>query len=611
MPPVTRRLQILLGALGALALVLLGPATAARADVGITTYAVQLTVNADGSFHVRETIPYDFGSDEHHGIFRTLPVRYTYDDTQDRVVEIDNVSVTSPTGAPTDVDQSEDGGILTIKIGDPDSTVTGLQTYVLDYDVRGAMNTFSDHVEVYWNAIGPEWAVPIQQADVVVVTPAAPTQVACYTGPDGSALPCTSAKADPKGGTFTQTDLQPYQGMTVALALPVGSVTVPPPILAEKFSVERAFSATPWTVGGAILVLLAGLGGVGWFAWTRGRDRRWRGQVPGLEPAVGQAQDDSAVERRPLFTGPEGAVEFTAPDGVRPGQIGVLLDEQANPLDVSATIVDLAVRGYLRIEELPRANFLSRRDWKLTELKTADDALMTYEKTLLGALFNGRTEVLVSELKRTFAADLEKVENQLYDDVVRQGWFARRPDQTRQRWRLLGFVCVALGAGLTYLLARYTHAGLIGVAAVLAGLALLIVAPRMPARTAKGSAELARVLGFRQYIRTAEAEQLRFEERADVFSRYLPYAVVFGETDRWAHAFAGLAAAPAAATGTALAWYVGPYGWDFTHFGDSMRSFSDTTSGAIAATAASSGGSGFGGGGFSGGGFGGGGGGSW
>ena len=607
-----RRLLLVLGTLGVAGLLVVAPATMARADVGITGYAVDLTVNSDGSFHVRETIPYDFGFESHHGIFRTLPVRYSYDDTQDRVVEVSNVTVSSPTGAPTNLDLSEAGGVLTIKIGDPDQTVTGHQTYVIDYDVRGAMNVFSDHDEVFWNAIGPEWAIPIQSATVVVHTPAAPTQVVCYAGPAGSALPCTTASKADSGASFTQDQLEPYEGLTVAVAMPKGSVDVPPPILAEKFSLERAFSFTPLTVGGALAVLLAGLAGVGWFAWTRGRDRRWRGQVPGLNPAIGQPDDDSLTERRPLLTGPEGAVEFAVPDGVRPGQVGTLIDEQANPLDVTATIVDLAVRGYLRIEELPRDNFLSRRDWKLTQLKQSDDALMLYERTLLDALFDGRSEVLVSELKRTFASELSKVESQLYDDTVRQGWYRRRPDTTRQLWFVAGIVCVLLGAGLTYLLARYTHAGLVGIAAVLGGVALLVVAPRMPARTGKGSAELARILGFRQYIATAEANQLKFEEQADIFSRYLPYAIVFGLTDRWAHAFAALASAPAGSPGTAaLGWYVGPYGWSFLNFGDSMRSFSDTTVGAIAATAASSGGSGFGGGGFSGGGFGGGGGGSW
>ncbi len=604
----TRRLLVLLGLLVSVVGLGLGTATAAWADESIASYDVQLTVRADGTFHVREQIAYDFGSSDRHGIYRTLPVRYTYDDTRDRVVEITGVRVTSSTGAPTDVEQTEENGTLTLRIGDPGTTVSGRQDYVIDYDVRGAMNPFADHVEVYWNAVGTEWSTTVVRATVTVQGPAAAGQVACYAGPDGSGLPCTSASVVSGKGQFEQDGLEPYQGLSVAVAFPKGSVTVPPPMLVERFSVERAFAVTRWTIGGALAVLIVGLGGVGWFAWTRGRDRRWRGQVPGLEPAAGQAQDESSTELRPLFTGPESAVEFRPPDGVRPGEVGTLIDEQANPLDVTATIVDLAVRGYLRIEELPREHLYSRRDWNLTRLKPDDAELRTYEKKLLDSLFEARGQVLVSTLKRTFAASLQKVESLLYDDVVKLGWFARRPDLTRKLWFALGLVCVALGAGLTYLLARYTHAGLIGVAAVLSGVALLVVSRRMPARTAKGSATLAQVLGFRQYIRTAEAEQLRFEERADIFSRYLPYAIVFGETDRWAHAFAGLANDPAAQPG--LGWYVGPYGWSFLNFGDSMRSFSDTTVGAISANAAASGGSGFSGG-FSGGGFGGGGGGSW
>lgn len=603
----TRATRLLVLA-GVVAGVVLGTSSGAWADESIATYGVQLTVHADGTFHVREQIAYDFDGAERHGIFRMLPVRYTYDDNSDRVVEVTGVQVTSPSGAPTDVDLSESDGALTIRVGDPDSTVSGQQVYVLDYDVRGAMNAFADHDEVFWNAVGPEWSAAIGRVTATVTGPAAATQAACYAGPDGSGLPCTSARVVGGKGVFAQSGLQPFQGLTVAVAFPKGTVTVPPPILEERFSAVQAFAVTRWTIGSALAVLLLGVGGVGWFALTRGRDRRWRGEVPGLEPPRGQSQDDTSTERRPLFTGPEAAVEFAPPEGVRPGQVGTLIDEQANPLDVTATIVDLAVRGYLRIEELPREHFYSRRDWKLTQLKPDDDQLLGYERKLLESLFAGRSEVLVSTLKRTFAASLKKVEGMLYDDVVKLGWFARRPDRTRQLWLVLGLFCVVLGAGLTYLLARYTHAGLVGVAAVLAGVALVVVAPRMPARTANGSATLARVLGFRQYVRTAEAEQLRFEERADIFSRYLPYAIVFGETERWAHAFAGLADDPASQPG--LGWYVGPYGWSFMNFGDSMRSFSDTTVGAISANAASSGGSGFSGG-SSGGGFGGGGGGSW
>ena len=607
---VLRRLLALLAAIaGAVLLVGLAGGVAAAADEQVESYQVDLTVQPDGTLHVREQITYDFGAQQRHGIYRTIPVQYTYNDTSDRLLRVSNIRVVSTTGAPTDVSTKTEGSSLVIRVGDPDRTVTGRQVYILDYDVRGALNTFTDHIEVYWNAVGFDWSVPIAAAAATLRAPQAPTEVACYAGASGSSLPCSNARIDGVSAVYGPQALAPYEGLTVVAALPPGSVTVPPMILQERFSVSRAFSVTPWTATGGLGILALGLGAVGYLVWTRGRDRRWRDQVPGLAPAPGQ-QDDA--EARPLFTDPTGPVEYSPPDDVRPGQMGTLIDERAQPLDVTATIVDLAVRGYLHIEELERKHIFASRDWRLTQQRPPDTDLLSYERTLLEALFKGRTEVLVSELKRTFATDLRKVEGQLYDDVVKSGWFRRRPDRTRGLWGFLGVVAVLAGAGLTYLLARYTHAGLLGVAAVVSGLLLLLVSGRMPARTAKGSAMLARVLGFRTYLHTAEAEQLRFEERTDVFSKYLPYAIVFGDAERWAKAFAVLAAAQAAG-GTAVApvlpWYTGPAGWDLGHLGDSISSFATTTAGAIATTA-SSGGSGFSGG-SSGGGFGGGGGGSW
>jgi hypothetical protein len=147
---------------------------------------------------------------------------------------------------------------------------------------------------------------------------------------------------------------------------------------------------------------------------------------------------------------------------------------------------------------------------------------------------------------------------------------------------------------------------------VLAGLVLLAFAHRMPARTAKGRAALRRTLGFRQYIATAEANQLKFEEGEDIFSRYLPYAIVFHEAERWAKAFASIGAATTASGGgvttPALLWYSGPAGWDVGSLTDSLSSFASSTGSAMAEAPVSSG---SGGSSFSGGGFGGGGGGSW
>jgi uncharacterized membrane protein len=131
----------------------------------------------------------------------------------------------------------------------------------------------------------------------------------------------------------------------------------------------------------------------------------------------------------------------------------------------------------------------------------------------------------------------------------------------------------------------------------------------MPARTGEGSAVLARALGFKRYLSAAEAPQIRFEEGVDVFSRYLPYDIVFGEADRWAKVFQQLSTAQGA-TMSAVPWYTGPVGWAYTDFSSSVQAFAVSTSGSISAAAASSS-SGGGGGGFSGGGMGGGGGGGW
>jgi uncharacterized membrane protein len=114
------------------------------------------------------------------------------------------------------------------------------------------------------------------------------------------------------------------------------------------------------------------------------------------------------------------------------------------------------------------------------------------------------------------------------------------------------------------------------------------------------------VQGFRRFIDESEKERAQFAERKHLFSEYLPYAIVFGATEKWAKAFADIDGR-LPDTG----WYSGPGYFTVGSFNDSMDGFATTTSGTISSTPSGSGGSGFGGGGFSGGGGGGGGGGSW
>jgi hypothetical protein len=586
-------------------------APAAHADdETIHSYAVTVSVGADGTAHVQEVIDYDFGSNQRHGIYRNIPVRYPYppDDRYERVLKIDNLHVSSD--APDDVKTSNEGNTFVIRIGDEDTTVSGEHTYTITYDVRGALNAFSEHVELSWNAVGNEWDVPVEQARATVTMPGPVTGTTCFAGYEGSQLSCDDVRTDGSTATFTQGSMGSYQGLTVVVGAPVSAFAAgaAQPILDEKFAVSRAFAPSPGAILGSIAVLVLGIGGVLSLLWRRGRDRVWPGVTPGLDPPAGTAGDVEA--RRGLFTDPEGAIEWKPPRDLRPAQVGIILDERADVLDISSTVVDLAVRGYLRIEEQERSHWFASRDWKLIRLRTDTDGLLTYESMLLRDLFESGEEVMLSDLKKKFASKLSAIRKAVETDAVQRKWFHARPTVTRAIWGVLGFIAVALGVALTWLLAVFTHAGLVGLAVVAVGATLLFVSGRMPARTAKGSAVFSQVLGFERYLKTAELEQIKYEESVDVLSRYLPYAMVFGETDRWAKALAALAAGQAAAGSThvsTIGWYSGPSGWDFGSLGSSLGSFAESSGSTFAASAASSGGSAGGGGG----GFGGGGGGSW
>ena len=429
-------------------------------------------------------------------------------------------------------------------------------------------------------------------------------RVECFQGGQGSTEPCAAAEHEGSearfspGGSFV-----PYEGMTVVVAIPKGVVPEPEPILEERWSAERAFSVNPGTVT-ASLALLALLGGGLFRMWSReGRDRRFLGSP--IDQVMGSPTgEDEAV---PFGEGDaEAPVEFAPPEDIRPGQIGTLIDERANVIDVTATIVDLAGRGFLLIQEIPDRGLFSKADWNLIRLEKDETELLRYEKQLLDGLFRDGNEVKVSELKTRFAKRLHGVEESLYKDAMRQKWFRARPDQVRTRWAGRGTLLAIAGAALTFVLARWTHWGLVGIPVIAAGVALALMARRMPARTAKGTAMLRRIRGFRRVIATAETHMSRWAEEENVFTRYLPYAIVFGLTKKWAKAFEDLGIQP-----DTSGWYVGPHAFTAAAFAESIDGFAVTTGGTLASTPASSGSSGFGGGGFSGGGGGGGGGGSW
>jgi len=587
----------------------------AEADEGwvIVQFDADYQIRQDGSVDVIEDIRVDFGPQRKHGILRDIPVEYEWDDDQNGVADHTRrttIQVAGVTDGERDVPfvQSRNGAYLNLRIGDADIEVSGPQRYVITYRVIGMLNAQADWDEFYWNVTGNAWPVRILTATAVVRAPSI-SDVTCFQGPTGSTALCDASER-PTTAQFRMTQPQAEGGgLTIVVAMPKGTVEVAPPDLVKLKSFGEKFNdfagLKPLPIVAAFLVGIVSIAGVLRYWWLAGRDR-WLGDLQYLT-------GDQSERTRPFFAKDTVVIEYQPPEltsrgrRLRPAEIGTLLDESADTLDVSATIVDLAVRGYLRITEIEKKQWLfGKSDYQLERLKPSDGELLEYERTLLDGLFEDGDTVQMSDLKNEFYTTLSTVKTQLYDQVVKaDGFFAGNPETTRTINFVAGGLLTGAGAGAIFLLGQYAGAAIVGIPIVLAGLVMLILARAMPRRTGAGREMYRRILGFRQYMTVAETDRQRFNEETNLFQEYLPYAIVYGCVDKWAKAFEGLANQPDTSS-----WYVSPYAFAPLAFSSSLQSFSTSMSSAIASTPGGSGGSGFSGG-SSGGGGGGGGGGSW
>ncbi|HYT13287.1 MAG TPA: DUF2207 domain-containing protein [Candidatus Nitrosopolaris sp.] len=561
----------------------------------ITSFHSDVSIASSSALTITEDVTVDFGSLQKHGIFRTIPLRYRFDDSHDRYYQMQVASVTDGARPVTHSD-SIDSDNYVIKIGSPNVLVSGAKRYVITYTVVGAMNSFTDRDELFWNVDGGLWPVSKQKVTATVHVPSNAFQkAACYQGPTGSRETCTFGPAGSAINYSSTRQLASGEQMSIVTALNKGAVNVPPPLLESRLRrfPQDAFDINPLTVGLALLLLAAGIGFVVWNWWVHGRDRAYLTQY--------YLTNDPRQGAEPLFRHDPVVVEFAPPQDLRPAELGLILDEKADPKDVTATIVDLAVRGFLTIAEVP-----GKKDWVLTKMRSWDPAeLVPFENTILAGLFAGRQQVTLSDLKGTFQLELRTAEGQMYKDAMSRKWFSSSPQQSRAAWGCLGFGVLLVGVAVAYVLGTQFGWGLIGGAVVLTGLALTISFPFMTQRTGAGRDLLQHTLGFRMYMTTAEKYRQQFAAKAEIFTQLLPYAIVFGCVTMWAKAFEGI---DTSGTNT---WYVGSGPFQAALLSSSLQSMNANISSAIAFSPSSGSSSGFGGGGFSGGGGGGGGGGAW
>lgn len=559
-------------------MVLLSSAPVYAAQWSITAFSSDISIQPDSSIAVAESIEVNFNVSK-HGIFRTIPVQYQTDSGSSVSVPL-TVDSVKLDGQPVRFEESRKERDLVLKIGDPKHTLTGSHAYEITYRAQAAVNFFDDHDELYWNVTGLNWEVPISSASAIVrlpgSVPSSSVKVQCFVGSAyGSRSELCSAQAQESGARFSAQDF-----LTIVVGWPKGIVTKPENYDALRTSgtSSRQSSLTRLQIAlialGNVFLTLLIIVGFAWWWLRHGRD-------PKSRPTV--------------------MVQYDPPAGLRPGEVGTLYDETAQNRDVIATIVDLAVRGWVTIEEVSKDRFLGfghDTDYTLMLNKEVsnDASLKPYERALLDSMFRDGTVVTLQSLKGRFYQDLQRVKSKLYEQLVTNKYFVSNPDTVRKIFFIAGATTFVLGF---FLMPLYVF-----VVPVL-GLAAVLTAKFMPQRTIKGVDATWHSRGFREYLEKAEKYRVQWQEKEHIFEQFLPYAMVFGVAEKWSKAFAGIAQQPPS-------WYRGSYPGNFNSLllwsalnsmsGQTMRAFSP---------AAASGRSGFGGGGFGGGGIGGGGGGSW
>lgn len=547
------------------------PVDAQSAGESIRSMHVDIFVTGEGTLKVEETIVYDFDAYERHGIYRTIPYSYTRDGVKYNI-RIDGVAVTDEDGSGYTIDVSRSGGEFTIRIGDPDLYVTGTKTYVIGYSVQRAINFFEDHDELYWNATGTEWSVPIDEASATVYFPSGTDTDgfthACYTGAYGSdASDCTIDDSFAGSVTFTSdVSFLSYEGMSVVVGFPKNIITKPTAWQNFAFLLQDNWYFAIPIIFFVFMHLL-------WL--KKGRDPKGRRTI---------------------------VPQYESPYGLRPAELGALWDEKADTKDISAAIVGLAVRGYIKI------SYLDKKDYEFSKIKSADGNLTSVESKIMNALFGSRSKVTLKSLKNKFYAHLSDIESAMYTAMVDNGFYSKNPRNVKGAYFgvssvvIIGLIIIASSIG--------TAAA--WVSAIVTAAILFIYSALMPQKTMRGAEAKEEALGFKWFLSVTETERLKFhnapEKKPEQFEEFLPYAMVFGVEKQWAEQFKDMYIPEPS-------WYEGAPGTAFSaiYFAGALSSMNNSMKSTFTSrpSSAGSGSSGFGGGGFSGGGFGGGGGGSW
>ena len=548
-------------------------------DFAFTSFDAEYTlgndVNNRSTLKVKETLVAQFPDyDQNHGIERAIPNVY-----DDHPVNLSSLTVTKEDGSPWNFSTHQNNDNTVLKIGDADKYVQGTQYYIIRYSLNDVTKSFPEGDEFYWDVNGTEWLQPFATVSATLrldneLASSLDGRLACFSGTSGSSEPdCTIQNNQNIISTQTTQALAAAENLSMVVGFEPNTFSpyVAPPIawwvwLFLLVIVPIFYIAVP-------IYLLV---------WAI---KRWRKQG------------------RDISTQSTIVPEYIPPKDSSMPLNDVIIHTTMRPAAVSATLVDFAVRHYIKIYQT------SEKDYEF-EIVAPTTSLRQEEIQVMNILFSDTTVGSCITLKTLSSVYSEVTDfgKKVYDLAIANNLLVDTKGIQKKMYIMGGIALFMSLFSLNILL-------------LIAAIATFVFAAQMPARTQKGVQLKTYLDGTKMYMEVAEAERLKALQsptgaaRVNVsdavqlvklYERLLPLAMLYGIEKEWAKQFA-----PLYSKENQPDWFVGNYSAFTTGaFIGALDSFGTIATSSFSPPS-SSGSSGFSGSGGSGGGGGGGGGGGW
>lgn len=488
-------------------------------EESITELDVVIEIQPDRSIVVQETILYDFADNQKRGIIRSIPEERIPGSLKSLNIEDIQVFDQNQNSHPFEIIQG--GNFVDIKIGDPNVYISGEHVYVIQYRVEHAIGIFGDFDELYWNAIGHDWEVPIYTARASILIPTnlgandITPQVFCGYRMDKEVCADSSIQ-----NTFRGTEIvfETYPGYTLGEFKGMTTVVSFPKYIVRDFSVGEKFIIHTVPVLKFVIPLFA--------VWYLQRKNITR-----------------FLKRRSYFRNNPVITEYESGD----------LDTLTASIILHGTVTDTALVGH--VFSLVTQGYL--------ELNKKDDGLYEFKKT----------HKSIENLPEHSKGIVEQITTKGYDTNKNQNWLSSfvlsgvikpelqsknlledhkrgfsgqiaHPGQTpmmkRGLWWLYLFLAVNPGIFIWFLAGRNIGFMFSGTMVLLAVFTLLHAVTRPHLRPEAFEIER-KILGIKKYILVAEKEKILFHSDPAnnllFFEKLLPFAILFKLEKKWVQEF--------------------------------------------------------------------------